>query len=73
MFGIMWELSKSSIRVGKYVFVLPALIPVGCLEKILRLRQGSVGKMAGSKKTGWWYPGKGSGLYLPALIRLNPQ
>lgn len=46
------EFSKSSIRVGKYVSVLPALILVGCLEKILRLRQGSVGKMAGSKKTG---------------------
>lgn len=48
----MGEFSKSSIRVGKYVSVLPALILVGCLEKILRLRQGSVGKMAGSKKTG---------------------
>ena len=32
------------------MFVLPALIPGGGLGRILRLRQGFVGKTAGSKR-----------------------
>lgn len=49
MFGIMSELRKS-VRLGKYEFVLSAMIPVRRLGRILRLRQGSVGKMGWTQK-----------------------
>lgn len=50
MFGIMSELRKSGVRRGKYEFILSALIPVRCLEGILKLRQGSVGKLGWTQK-----------------------
>lgn len=50
MFGIMSELRKSGVRLGIYEFILSALIPVRCLEGILKLRQGSVGKLGWTQK-----------------------
>lgn len=71
MFGIMSELRKSGVRLGKYQFVLSVLIPVCCLERILRLRQGSVGKLGWTQKDGIRVYGKRNGSLCIHLLLLG--
>lgn len=71
MFGIMSELRESDGRLGKYEFVLSALIPVRCSERILRPRQGSVGKMGWTQKDWIRVYGKRNGSLCTCHLRVG--